>query len=101
MPSRSSHPSDRTALLDDIVAVGTDPTSADGTRDEHAERTPATAVRVLRRVWLWPSLVMAVAGLWHIGRPEMWQDELVSIDVATPSWRGGPPAAAQVCARRG
>jgi mannosyltransferase len=46
-------------------------------------------VSVIRRltgtVWLLPAALMAVMGLWQIGRPELWQDELVTVDVARRS----------------
>ena len=30
------------------------------------------------RVWFWPVLLTAALGLWRIGRPELWRDELRS-----------------------
>ena len=45
----------------------------------------ARVERALRSAWLAPTAFMAVAGLTRCGKPEMWQDELVTIDVATRS----------------
>ncbi|MEY9861238.1 mannosyltransferase [Catenulispora sp. GAS73] len=40
------------------------------------------ATAVLRSVWLGPAVLMLLLGLWRINRVELWQDELVSLDVA-------------------
>jgi mannosyltransferase len=76
-------------LLDDVT-VGTGPTSSLADAMAGRGRQPSyrqSAVRVLRSAWLWPSAFMAVLGLWQIGRPEMWQDELVTLGVAPRPWR--------------
>jgi mannosyltransferase len=41
----------------------------------------------VRRVWLGPSLLMAVLSIWRIETPQLWQDELVTVDIATRSFR--------------
>lgn len=33
---------------------------------------------LVNRVWFWPALLTGVAGLYHVGRPELWRDELRS-----------------------
>jgi mannosyltransferase len=42
-----------------------------------------TVSRLVAAAWVWPAALTAALGLWQIGRPEMWQDELVTADVAT------------------
>jgi mannosyltransferase len=37
--------------------------------------------RAVRSVWLWPSLLTLLLGAWRMGRPQLWQDELVTLDV--------------------
>ncbi|MFG1841426.1 glycosyltransferase family 39 protein [Micromonospora sp. NPDC049175] len=50
------------------------------------DRPPVSlARRLARSVWLWPTAFAALAVGWRIGSPEMWHDELVTIDVATRS----------------
>jgi len=39
--------------------------------------------RVARLPWLWPALLTLVLGLYQIGRPELWRDELASWSFAT------------------
>ncbi|MBT2392794.1 glycosyltransferase family 39 protein [Streptomyces sp. ISL-1] len=44
------------------------------------------AVRgVLRSTWLWPALATLLVTVYEIGRPQMWEDELISWDVASRS----------------
>ena len=38
---------------------------------------------LLTRVWLWPTLLTAALGLFRIGRPELWRDELRSWSAAS------------------
>ncbi|WP_412539841.1 glycosyltransferase family 39 protein [Longispora sp. K20-0274] len=64
------------------TAVATRPTEGGA-----AARTLGIPGRLVRGVWFWPAVVMAPLGLWRIGRPEMWQDELVTISVAVRSVR--------------
>jgi mannosyltransferase len=40
---------------------------------------------VLSGNWLWAALVMLALGLWRIGRPEVWRDELASWSAARRS----------------
>ncbi|WP_436660065.1 glycosyltransferase family 39 protein [Micromonospora sp. URMC 103] len=35
--------------------------------------------------WFAPTVFAALVVTWHVGRPEMWHDELVTVDVATRS----------------
>ncbi|MET7709737.1 glycosyltransferase family 39 protein [Micromonospora sp. NPDC005413] len=43
------------------------------------------ARRLALSVWFWPTAFAALVVGWRIGSPEMWHDELVTIDVATRS----------------
>ncbi|MFG1919604.1 glycosyltransferase family 39 protein [Micromonospora sp. NPDC048898] len=50
------------------------------------DRRPVPLARRLAlSVWFWPTAFAAVAVGWRLGSPEMWHDELVTIDVATRS----------------
>lgn len=85
-----AHQADRTALSDDAVAVVSD--LPDSGVDRESRLTPEARIRqiilrAVRTVWLWPSLFMAAMGLWRVRLPEMWQDELVTVNVATRSTR--------------
>jgi mannosyltransferase len=40
---------------------------------------------MLRSVWLWPALATLALTVYQIGRPQMWEDELNSWDVASRS----------------
>ncbi|MCU1679522.1 MAG: hypothetical protein JWQ81_261 [Amycolatopsis sp.] len=46
---------------------------------------PARLVHLISRVWLWPALLALVLGLYQLGRPELWRDELASWDAASRS----------------
>jgi mannosyltransferase len=86
-------------LPDDAVAVGVDPTKLEVERDPRAApdeaadepttapRARSFAVRLAGAVWLWPAVFMAAVGMWRLGRPELWQDELVTVNVVTRSIR--------------
>jgi mannosyltransferase len=39
--------------------------------------------RILVSVWLWPAVLVGVLGLYRIGRPELWRDELASWSAAS------------------
>lgn len=54
---------------------------------ESATRKPALS-RLLRLVWLWPALLAVVLGVYRIGRPELWRDELATWDAATRTTGG-------------
>ncbi|KJK54906.1 hypothetical protein UK12_32030 [Saccharothrix sp. ST-888] len=41
--------------------------------------------RALRSVWCWPALVTLLVGLYRIGTPELWRDEISSWSAATRS----------------
>ncbi|MET7669089.1 glycosyltransferase family 39 protein, partial [Micromonospora luteifusca] len=41
--------------------------------------------RLALSVWFWPTAFAALAVGWRLGSPEMWHDELVTVDVATRS----------------
>jgi mannosyltransferase len=43
---------------------------------------PGHLATLARTVWLVPAVVTGLLGLWRIGRPALWQDELVTLDVA-------------------
>jgi mannosyltransferase len=72
-------------LLHDAIAVGSEPTSSAPDVTRAPERGPVG--RAVHSGWLWAGLFAAASGLWRIGRPEMWQDELVTLDVAARPWR--------------
>jgi hypothetical protein len=36
------------------------------------------ASRAMRVPWLWPTLLTLLLGLYQLGRPELWRDELWS-----------------------
>ncbi|MGI5520710.1 glycosyltransferase family 39 protein [Micromonospora sp. CA-259024] len=50
-------------------------------------RRPPLVRRLALSVWFWPTAFAALAVGWRLGSPEMWHDELVTIDVATRSTR--------------
>ncbi|MFJ2575379.1 glycosyltransferase family 39 protein [Kitasatospora aureofaciens] len=41
--------------------------------------------RLLGQVWLWPAVVMLGVGLYRLGTPELWRDEVATWTVATRS----------------
>ncbi|MGC9666980.1 glycosyltransferase family 39 protein [Planosporangium sp. 12N6] len=63
-----------------------DPVGSAVDRDSHPA-PERIVLRVLRSSWFWPMIVMGGMGLWRIRLPEMWQDELVTIDVTARSTR--------------
>ncbi|MDH6127968.1 glycosyltransferase family 39 protein [Kitasatospora sp. GP82] len=44
---------------------------------------PRHLFRALRSVWLWPALATLLLGLYRIGTPELWRDEISSWSAAT------------------
>src|SRR5262249_1369161 len=38
---------------------------------------------LISRVWFWPTLATIALGVYHIGRPELWRDELRSWSAAS------------------
>jgi len=50
-----------------------------------AGRTPleGLADRIARLTWCWPALVTLILGLYQMGRPELWRDELASWSFAS------------------
>ncbi|MFJ2086076.1 glycosyltransferase family 39 protein [Micromonospora chokoriensis] len=50
-----------------------------------APRPLRLARRLALSVWFWPTAFAALAVGWRLGSPEMWHDELVTIDVASRS----------------
>ncbi|MEV1113237.1 glycosyltransferase family 39 protein [Micromonospora sp. NPDC049751] len=74
---------DRAVITDAPQAqndVGSPPPAA-----EPARRRLPFARRLALSVWFWPTAFAALAVGWRLGSPEMWQDELVSIDLANRS----------------
>jgi mannosyltransferase len=53
--------------------------------EQHEEVEPSKPIRswLTRWVWLWPALVAAVLGAYHLIRPELWRDELATWDAAS------------------
>ena len=41
------------------------------------------AARIARLTWCWPALLALVLGLYQMGRPELWRDELASWSFAS------------------
>ncbi|WP_195911080.1 glycosyltransferase family 39 protein [Streptomyces kaniharaensis] len=41
--------------------------------------------RLLGHVWLWPAVVMLAVGLYRVGTPELWRDEVATWTAATRS----------------
>lgn len=68
-------------------AGGSDPTGADAAGYGRASQARSMVARTIGSAWLWPTLFTAVVTMWHIGRAQMWQDELVTIEVSRRSWR--------------
>ncbi|MFG3556015.1 glycosyltransferase family 39 protein [Micromonospora sp. NPDC047557] len=52
---------------------------------EPARRQLPLVRRLALSVWFWPTAFAALAVGWRLGSPEMWHDELVTVDVATRS----------------
>jgi len=74
--------------LNEAVDRATSPTPAQEADTSDAPRRgrwfASGAVRRLAgTAWVGPAALMAVLGFWGIGRPELWQDELVTMEVAT------------------
>ncbi|MEU7611322.1 glycosyltransferase family 39 protein [Micromonospora sp. NPDC049204] len=71
------------------VAMDAQPAQTDGKnppRPAEPDRQPVPLARRLAlSVWFWPTAFAALVVGWRIGSPEMWHDELVTIDVATRS----------------
>jgi len=44
---------------------------------------PGLADRVARQAWCWPALLALLLGLYQMGRPELWRDELASWSFAS------------------
>ncbi|WLS44190.1 glycosyltransferase family 39 protein [Micromonospora profundi] len=75
--------SDR-AVTTDALPAKTDAGPPPPSPGEH--RRPFVK-RVALSAWFWPTAFAALAVGWGIGSPEMWHDELVTVDVATRSTR--------------
>ncbi|MGC4746245.1 glycosyltransferase family 39 protein [Micromonospora sp. DT201] len=76
--------SDRAVATDAHPAqtdAGSPPRSADGP----ARQAVVLARRLALSVWFWPTAFAALAVGWRLGSPEMWHDELVTINVAARS----------------
>ena len=58
--------------------------AADVTGEPAAPQSPALRIRtwLSGAIWFWPTVVTAVLVLWRLGGPVLWQDELVTLDVA-------------------
>jgi mannosyltransferase len=67
---------DDTNVLDAETASPPVAAPAPGTSQRHP------VMRWAGRVWLWPALLTAMLGFLQISRPEMWQDELVTVRVS-------------------
>ncbi|MET8042853.1 glycosyltransferase family 39 protein [Micromonospora sp. NPDC005215] len=71
------------------VATDAQPAQTDGENPPLPAGPDRQAVPLARRlalsVWFWPTAFAALAVGWRLGSPEMWHDELVTIDVATRS----------------
>ncbi|MFF5180833.1 glycosyltransferase family 39 protein [Micromonospora sp. NPDC000316] len=77
--------SDR-AVTTDAPPAQTDVGSPSPTTEPDRRSLPLLR-RLALSVWFWPTAFAALAVGWRIGSPEMWHDELVTVDVATRSTR--------------
>lgn len=78
--------SDR-AVATDAQPAQTDAGGPPPPATEPDSRPLPLARRLALSVWFWPTAFAALAVGWQLGSPEMWHDELVTIDVATRSTR--------------
>ena len=65
-----------------VIRPGESPASTRGSTESStgASRTShdGLAGRIMRLTWLWPALLALALGLYQLGRPELWRDELAS-----------------------
>lgn len=76
-------PQQRTHDAEESRAVATDDAATTAQQGRDAWRVRLRWL--LTRVWLWPTLLTAALGLFRIGRPELWRDELRSWSAASRS----------------
>ncbi|WBB69024.1 glycosyltransferase family 39 protein [Micromonospora sp. WMMD812] len=78
-------------MSDSAVATDTHRPSTGAEQPEPARAGRDGFGELVRRValsaWFAPTAFAALVVTWHIGKPEMWHDELVTVDVATRSTR--------------
>lgn len=55
-------------------------------RDQVGRLAQGAARLLLRGYWLWPGLLMLAVGLWRLGRPALWADELATWGAVRQSW---------------
>ncbi|MFI6269559.1 glycosyltransferase family 39 protein [Micromonospora zamorensis] len=77
-------------MSDRAVATDAQPAQTDAGGPPPSATVPDSrplplARRLALSVWFWPTAFAALAVGWQLGSPEMWHDELVTIDVATRS----------------
>jgi mannosyltransferase len=68
------------------LGTGTDDQGAHSAARDPESPTGNTALsKLVRLVWLWPALAALLLGVYHLGRPELWRDELATWDAASGS----------------
>ncbi|MEU7803545.1 glycosyltransferase family 39 protein [Micromonospora arborensis] len=77
-------------MSDRAVATDAHPAQIDGGSSPRPVTGPRRQLVPLARrlalsVWFWPTAFAALVVGWRLGSPEMWHDELVTVDVATRS----------------
>ena len=81
------HADDGTHVSDETIALQAPTTSSTDVTAEPKPERPSGRVRawLSQATWFWPAVVTTGLALWPLGGPVLWQDELVTLDVARRS----------------